>query len=447
MIINYIDPYAMTDLQSNQSGSVLDPVKEQQRISTIDVLRGVALLGILLMNIVGMALPDPAYWDPSGYGGDTGWNLKVFFATGLFFEGTMRGIFSMLFGAGVILFTARKEAEGAGLELANAWYKRNIWLIVFGLFHAYILIWSGEILYAYGIVGMFIFPVRHVAPGKLIGFSIFIFLVIAFMNINDSRTVVQLHDRSVVAQEVADRGGELSADQEADIDAWEQKRSEYKPDEETKEWVIEKMRSGYFSAVKTMAPLSQFMQTTYFFRHGFLDVLSMMLLGMGLFKLRVFHGERSWLFYGIMVLFGYGVGIPVNWHETTAYIADNFSVISYYKNQQTYDLGRIFTTMGHVGLVMICSKSNILGFLKRSLAAVGRMALTNYIMHTVVATTIFGIFRQYAQWQRYELYYLVISIWILQLVTSPIWLRYFRFGPLEWFWRWLTYGKRPQFIR
>ena len=149
------------NVKTGENG-VLAPVSEQQRINSIDVLRGVALLGILLMNIVGMALPDPAYWDPSGYGGDAGWNLRVFFTTSLLFEGTMRGIFSMLFGAGVILFTARKEAEGAGLELANAWYKRTIWLIVFGLLHAYILIWPGEILYFYGIVGMFIFPVRHV---------------------------------------------------------------------------------------------------------------------------------------------------------------------------------------------------------------------------------------------------------------------------------------------
>jgi uncharacterized protein len=101
--------------------------------------------------------------------------------------------------------------------------------------------------------------------------------------------------------------------------------------------------------------------------------------------------------------------------------------------------------MGHVGLVMMCTKTSFLGFLKRSLAAVGRMALTNYIMHTVVATTIFGIFRQYALWDRYELYYLVLAIWIFQMVFSPIWLKYFRFGPLEWIWRWLTYGKRPQF--
>ena len=423
------------------------PVQELNRIKAIDILRGVALLGILLMNIAGMGLPEPAYFDPSGYGGDTGWNLRVFFITSLFFEGTMRGIFSMLFGAGVILFTVKKEEAGAGLELADAWYKRTIWLIAFGLFHAYILVWNGDILFYYGIVGLFLFIARNAAPRRLIGFAVIVLLTTTAMNINDSIKVTKLHDKAMVAKEIQAGGAELTKEQRSNLADWEEKRAEYKPDEATKEEVVKNMRAGYFSAVKTMAPFTQFLQTTFFFRHGFLDVLSMMLLGMGLFKLRVFHAELKTWIYALMVLIGYGVGVSVNWFETTSYIQDNFSVISYYKNQQTYDLGRIFTTMGHVGLVMLCAKSNILGFLKRSLAAVGRMALTNYIMHTVIATTTFGIFRQFGQWERYQLYYLVLAIWIFQLVMSPIWLRYFKFGPLEWLWRWLTYGKRPAFRR
>ena len=429
------------------AGHLLDPIREKQRINSIDMLRGVALLGILQMNIVGMALPDPAYWDPSGYGGDSGWNLRVFFINSLLFEGTMRGIFSTLFGAGVILFTAKKEEQGAGLELANAWYRRTIWLIVFGLVHAYLLIWPGEILYSYGIVGMFLFPVRHASPSRLIGFAVFLFLVIAGMNIMEAHRVQKLHDRAEKAAEILRHGGALTEDQEYYLEAWAEKESEYKPDQQAKERVVRLMRSGYFSAVRTMAPFSTFMQTTFFFRYGFLDVLSMMLLGMGLFKLKIFHAERGPLIYVLMILVGYGIGIPVNWHETTSYIRENFSIVSYFTNQQTYDLGRITTTLGHVGLVMLFARSPLPGFLKRALSAVGRMALTNYIMHTVIATTIFGIFRQYGQWQRYELYFLVAGIWILQLIVSPIWLQCFKYGPLEWLWRWLTYKKRPSLKR
>ncbi len=437
----------MSNYKNAPAAGLQGPVQEQNRIMALDILRGVALLGILLMNIAGMGLPEPAYFDPSGYGGDTGWNLRVFFINSLLFEGTMRGIFSMLFGAGVILFTKKKEEAGAGLELADAWYKRTIWLIAFGLFHAYILVWNGEILFHYGIVGLFLFPARNADPRRLIGFAVFVLVIITALNINDSVKVTRMYDKALVAKEIQTGGGHLTVSQQSDLEKWEEKRAEYKPDEATKEEVVKNMRAGYFSAVKTMAPFTQFMQTTFFFRHGFLDVLSMMLLGMGLFKLGVFHAELKTWIYAVMVIVGYAVGLTVNWFETNSYIQDNFSVISYYKNQQTYDLGRIFTTMGHVGLVMLCAKSSILGFLKRSLAAVGRMALTNYIMHTVIATTTFGIFRQFGQWERYQLYYLVLAVWVFQLIMSPIWLTYFRFGPLEWLWRWLTYGKRPAFRR
>ena len=98
---------------------------------------------------------------------------------------------------------------------------------------------------------------------------------------------------------------------------------------------------------------------------------------------------------------------------------------------------------------MLFCKSDILGFLKNALAAVGRMALTNYIMHSVICAFVFtGIgFSLFGQLQRYELYYVVGGIWLFQLIASPIWLKYFRFGPLEWLWRSLTYRERQPFKR
>ncbi len=140
-------------------------------------------------------------------------------------------------------------------------------------------------------------------------------------------------------------------------------------------------------------------------------------------------------------LAGYGIGIPVNWFETTTYIQSQFDLITYFRLNQTYDLGRLATTIGHIGLIMICVKLNFLKGLKLGLAAVGRMALTNYVMHTFISTMVFIMFKQYGQWQRHELYFLVLGTWLFQLVFSPLWLRYFRYGPLEWVWRRLTYGR------
>ena len=419
----------------------MEPIRKQDRINSLDILRGVALLGILLMNVVSLSLPDPAYWDPSGHGGDTGWNLRIFFMNNLFIEVSMRAIFSMLFGAGVILFTVAKEEKGGGLEIANAWYRRTIWLILFGIIHAYILVFPGEVLFYYGVVGLFLFPVRKTTPSRLVLFSAFLILVLGLIKINEYHQLKKVQEQTVIAEEMLAAGKELTAEQYESMNIWYYKLSTYKPDSAARERVNSLMRSGYFTAFKTMAPYVRFMQTEYFYHSGFLDALSMMLLGMALFRWRIFHGKKSYKFYGLMILMGYGIGLPINWHETSTYINSQYDLITYFKVGQTYDLGRIATAIGHIGLIMICIRLNFLKFLKQALAAVGRMALTNYIMHTFILTIVFIVFKQYGQWQRFELYYLVGGMWLFQLIFSPLWLRYFRFGPLEWIWRRLTYGR------
>jgi uncharacterized protein len=124
-------------------------------------------------------------------------------------------------------------------------------------------------------------------------------------------------------------------------------------------------------------------------------------------------------------------------------IADNFSVVSYLKATNTYDLGRWGMTFGHLGLLLLFIRSGIFVWLQRGLAAVGRMALTSYVSHSIICGIVFyGLgFGLYGEMARHELYYVVFAIWIFQLIISPIWLKYYRFGPLEWLWRSLTYLK------
>ena len=124
----------------------LNPVSTSERINSLDIIRGIALLGILLMNIVGFGLAF-SYMDPSISGGASGWNLKVWATNNMLFEGTMRGLFTMLFGSGFLLLTARGEEKGGGILVADIYYRRTLWLLLFGLIHAYLFIWFGEILY------------------------------------------------------------------------------------------------------------------------------------------------------------------------------------------------------------------------------------------------------------------------------------------------------------
>jgi uncharacterized protein len=170
----------------------------------------------------------------------------------------------------------------------------------------------------------------------------------------------------------------------------------------------------------------------------------MMLLGIAFFKLRILSAEKSARYYGVMMLVGYGVGLSVNCYEVQLIMKNDFSLLSFSKSNITYDLGRVSVAMGHIGAIMLFCKLPLLAVLKNALGAVGKMALTNYVMHSVFALFLFtgAGFGLFGEFERHELLYIVFSIWIFQLIASPIWLKYFHFGPLEWLWRNLSYNKK-----
>ncbi|MBX3746900.1 MAG: DUF418 domain-containing protein [Verrucomicrobiae bacterium] len=425
----------------------LGPVDPGGRIHSVDTLRGVAVLGILLMNIVGMGLPDPAYWDPSGYGGAEGWNLWIWAGNEVFVEGTMRGLFSMLFGASVILFTGKGDANRNDVSIADAWYRRTIWLFLFGIIHGYVLLWPGDILYAYGLMGMFLFPLRRVRSGRLLALGAALLMTGAGTAMLAYRGAVQSHRGAMAAEEKLERGEDPSPEERKALDRWSEKRAAYQPDAVTKEEEIAAMRGGYLSAAGQRFGYTYFMQSQYHYRHSYWDILGLMIVGMALFKWGVFSGRMPIRTYALMGAIGYGVGLPINAYETIAYFRSQFDLLTYFQMLNTYQFGRTGVLIGHVGLIMLVCRLGLLAGVRRRLAAVGRMALTNYLTHTVVTTFVFVGLAQYGAWERYQLYLLVLAIWAAQLWLSPFWLRYYRFGPVEWLWRRLTYLQPQPFRR
>jgi uncharacterized protein len=173
------------------------------------------------------------------------------------------------------------------------------------------------------------------------------------------------------------------------------------------------------------------------------DAMSMMLLGIAFFRWKILTGGRSLTFYIVMALICYAIGLAVNYYELQQILNSNFSFLGFSKSHVTYHIGRLFTAMGHLGFIMVFCKLPILAWLKSALAAVGKMALSNYLLDSIICMIMFkGVgFGLFGKLQRYELYYFVFAIWIFELIASPIWLSYFRLGPAEWLWRSLTYMK------
>ncbi len=432
---------------TNQSPLTLRPVDSTNRINSLDIIRGIALLGILLMNIVGFGLVD-AYDNPTISGGATGWNLKVWIINNMLFEGTMRGLFTMLFGAGFILLTERLEKKGGGIQVADIFYRRTLWLLLFGIIHVYLMLWFGDILYPYAIFGLMLFPLRNVSPKYLLIAGLILLAFGTIKDINHYHETYKTKTEGLAVQELVnnDNSIELNKEQKSALSKWETIVKKRKTEEQVKE-ENEANRSGYWSIVKHRFGINEFFQSTLVYNSWVYDILSFMLMGIAFFKWLIFQGERSNKFYGILMIVGYGIGLIVNYFETVMLIDSNFEVVAMSKSHQTYQLGRLFTTIGHIGLFMLFIKSGILKFLQDALAAVGKMALTNYLMHTIICITFFlGFgFGMFGKLQRYELYFVVFAIWIFQLIYSPIWLKYFKYGPAEWLWRSLTYMKKQPF--
>jgi uncharacterized protein len=410
------------------------------RIEALDFVRGAALFGILLMNITGFGLPD-AYANPQNSGGAEGANLWAWIVTQVGFEGTQRGLFSLLFGASVILLTSRLEASGRP-DAADIYFRRNLWLIGFGLVNAYVFLWFGDILYAYGLTALFVFAFRNMAPRWLLAIGVGTLVLLSAWNAYDASKTLSAHRAFSEAQAAEARGAVLSREQQDAVDAWRGIQAQFVAAPEKIAEEIEARTNGYGRAFLATAPVNTKMQSWFTYRY-FFDVFGMMLIGMALYRWGVLTLERPTRLYVAMALGGYAVGLAVNIVETRWIMANGFSAIAFAQTSVTYDLGRLPMTIGHLGALLLFVRSGLFARFRRALAAVGQMAVTNYLTHSVVCAILFVGFGLYGQLERHQLYYVVFAIWAVQLVASPIWLRHFRFGPVEWLWRYLTYLKRP----
>jgi uncharacterized protein len=427
--------------------ATLAPADARERIFAIDALRGFALLGILLMNLPALAMPFQAHYDPTVPGFDTRANFWIWVINALLIEGKMRAIFSMLYGASVVLLTSRLEQRGAGSQVADIYYRRTLWLILFGMAHI-CFVWGGDILFIFGVCGLILFPLRKVAPKYLIVTGLLMFSLLAVRRYADDRALHSMREKAMEANAAEADGKTLTEEQRQVQKAWTEKLKEYRPSQSAIAEDISDHRGSYWKQFARRAQDPGISFTLFGFP---CEAAGMMLIGMALLKLGVFSAERSYREYALMAFFGFGIGLPLAGYVIWRNVQDNFSPCEFFSatccgpmTSPTYDLERLFVGLGWVALVMLVLKGRLIRWLTSCLAAVGRMALTDYLMQTTLCVLIFdGVgFGLYGRLQRPELLlYILLPIWLFQLVFSPIWLRYFRFGPMEWLWRSLTYWK------
>jgi len=395
------------------------------RLITLDALRGFAVMGILAMNIVAFAMPEMAYVSPKAYGGETpsdiaGWALGF-----LLFDGKMRGLFSILFGASMLLIIDR--AEAGGQKPATVHYRRMAWLAVFGLCH-YFFIWWGDILFLYASVGCIAFGFRKWEARRLIKWALGLFtlgVVLTSLFFGAQLAVASTADDP--ASSMAEAGREVR-DEYAKIDGEVPEelalyRGPYRP--------ILDERLGNAANPLIMVLMS------------LLETLPLMMLGMALFRSGFLTGAWAaadyrrtalrWLPPGLLLT------IVVGWLQWRAGFDYLVAVNAF---MAWSGPGRLMMTIAYAALILLLiQRAGASAWLAR-VAAAGQMAFSNYLGTSIVMTTIFygyglGLFGAVDRW---TLYLFCAGMWAVMLLWSKPWLERFRYGPLEWLWRSLARG-------
>lgn len=394
------------------------PVSPAERIQSLDVLRGVAILGILIMNIQGFAMIQSAYLNPSAYGDLTGLNGLVWKLSHLIADMKFITIFSMLFGAGIVLMSDRVLAQGG--KPVRRHYRRILVLLVIGIAHAYLL-WSGDILVVYALSGLLVFLFRNKNPKTLLLLGILFCAVPTALYMLFGWSMPYWPEESIQGM----------------MQYWA-------PNAEAVNAELEAFRSSWLEQMEYRVFASLFFHTFVFAIWGGWRTIGVMLLGMALYKWGVFSAQRSPKFYMTLVALGILVGYPLVAYGMSRNLAADWAIeYSFYFGPLFNYWGSLLVALAYLSLVMLLCKSDVLARLKSVLAVVGRTALSNYLLQTLICTTIFYSqgFALIGRVERTGQILIVFAVWGVQIVLSVIWMRYFRFGPIEWLWRSATYGR------
>jgi uncharacterized protein len=247
------------------------------------------------------------------------------------------------------------------------------------------------------------------------------------------------------ARQAQEEGKKLDHMQETWLKAWNDSKEGFEPSQERLDEEIRMHHDGYLKLRLFRALDVLSMQTAGMVFWIFWRVLALMLIGMALIKTGFLSARRSLGFYVWTVIIGYLVGLPFVFYSAQQLVKHDFDFVRAFLIDSHYDyIAGVLVSLAHAALVVIFYKKGWLSWLVRRFAAIGRTALSNYLLQTVICVLIFHGYGLglYGEFSRIQLVPFILGIWILQLIASRIWLNHFRFGPVEWLWRSLTYGKR-----
>ena len=363
-----------------------DPVRESARITSLDLIRGVAVLGILLMNAVSFKFGPAPYFNLSAGGSETWLDWTVGIVGEIFVDQKFMGLFSLLFGAGMILFIDRASRRGRRAVLLNLW--RNALLLLIGILHT--LLWYGDVLMVYAVSSFFLVALRRLPNRALVSLGVVSFALSVGC--------------ALLAHNIAG--------------------------------TTDSSLSGLWTPgeIDTQDPTGAVFLLGYFLR-----ALGLILIGAGLYRTGFMNGGMPARTYRLTAIIGLAVGLPLAAAGVVITAMNDYSREIAFIGQIPNTLGTIPASLGYMSIIILWN-NRADSWLKQRLRAVGRMALTNYLTQTVLGVLILTVLLRDADFvNRAAVLLFVFAVWALQLWWSQAWLSRFLFGPAEWLWRVATY--------
>jgi len=396
-----------------------------ERIVTLDILRGVAVMGILAMNVVGFAMPIQAYANPAAFGSEAPADYLSWAFNFILIDGRMRGLFSFLFGASMLLVIERAEASGR--SPGEVHFARMGWLLVFGLLH-FVFIWFGDILAGYAMVGMAAYWFRHLTPRELVSCGVAVVAVqAALFGVLAGLAFLPPAPSGSGASALALLGDGLSRG-----------FGMPSPAELSTKYAL---FGGDYPALVGHRAGQLALPFANLFVFGW-ETLAYFLFGIALLKTGFFRGAWPPANYRRWALAGFALGLPI--YAALAWLIwrEGFSapVLFACSAAATVPI-RPLMVVALAALIILLTRRG--GALVERIAAAGRAAFTNYLGTSILMTTLFyGYgFGLYGRLSRAELWLVVIAAWALMLLWPKPWLERFRYGPFEWLWRSLARGR------
>ena len=354
-----------------------------ERNTALDAVRGVAVLGILVMNAVSFGLPAAAYTNLDAAGSQTLLDWLVGGAGEIFADQKFMGLFSMLFGAGIVLFAERAAAKGRRSALLSLW--RNALLFVMGVAH--LLVWDGDVLTVYALCAPVVLALRRLPPKVLFALGGAFYAAVAVIS-----------------------------------------------------WGVQSSLRSYSSVLIDFWHYGDYYDVgeTWFLADYFGRALGAMLIGVALYRTGVMSGQRTPSFYRRMAAWGLGIGLPLSGAGLALVAGTDFDIDWAIAGTIPNTIATVPICLGYLSLIVLWNRESN-SSARRRIRAVGQIALTNYLTQTAMGLLVLGTLLDNVELSRSTIVMFVVAVWVLQLWWSKAWLDRFSFGPVEWLWRCATY--------